>query len=252
MQKELAIILLSLAFIIQNCSNVDSEISKKNSILLDHLLTGSYILIYENEMEVKGEMVGDSISVKYYSVNPEEYFSEFEESKTLKTHFTRDHRFNEILGQYAVRKNDSLILKGRNRQDFLLKDGIRDFYFYEGKVLNLHIVKSIQFEDSRIMFINYQDGVEAFSLLGLSLSKDERNNLIFYSDDVLNSMRDSTEIAFYKVNSNKLDTLLSVQTKWFSNFSFFKNSNEIYYLHSVYEDGYKMKSTYAKMEIIYK
>jgi hypothetical protein len=41
---------------------------------------------------------------------------------------------------------------------------------------------------------------------------------------------------------------LNVEVDWFTSFSFFDDENNLYYIHSFYDENFEIKSTYAKME----
>ena len=251
MQKSLFLKLIFI-LVLFSCTKFDKDIIASNQQLLNHLKNGNYILPDENELNVSGEIQGDSISIKYYSVQPEEYFKAFVNSHRKRKHFTREVKFNEGLGENAIRKNDSLILKGERGKRYVLKDSVRDFYFYEDKLSIYHVVKTIQFEDSRTMFINQKNGKEEFSFFGLSTKTSTEDSLIFYSDNFLHQMRELTPIGFFRMEKGTLDTLFFEDTSWFVNFAFFQNSDEMYYCHSIYEDGINLKSSFAKMEITQK
>ncbi|MFY0683918.1 MAG: hypothetical protein JXR20_05145 [Balneola sp.] len=248
MRVALLIFLISLSIFFTSCDGKKNRIRQENKELICHLKSGSYTLVEENEIEVNGSFENDSLLVEYFSVSPEEYYEAFESVGYLQKHFTRKEKINEDLSQKAYRKNDSLILVGKSK-NYILTENVRDEYFYEGIIGNLHIIRAMEFEDLNTYFISTTNGKVIHTKIGSSVATIPEKGLVLYSDNFLNHLRDSTETSLYQVENESLHNLVTIHSSWFASFAFFKNRDELYYLHSFYENNASMKSSYAKMEI---
>jgi hypothetical protein len=248
MRVALLILLISLSLFFTSCDGEKNRIRHENKELIDHLKSGNYILVEENEIDVNGSFGNDSLLVEYFSVSPEEYYEAFESVGYLQKHFSRKEKINEGFGQNAYRKNDSLVLVG-NSKNYILTENVRDEYFYEGRIGNLHIIQAMEFEDINTYFISSKNGKVVYTKWGASVAIYPDEEIVFYSDNFLNRLRDSTETSFYQIENDNLKKLVTIKSKWFAGFAFFKHPDELYYLHSFYENNSSMKSSYAKMKI---
>jgi hypothetical protein len=107
----------------------------------------------------------------------------------------------------------------------------------------------MEFEDINTYFISSKNGKVVYTKWGASVAIYPDEEIVFYSDNFLNRLRDSTETSFYQIENDNLKKLVTIKSKWFAGFAFFKHPDELYYLHSFYENNSSMKSSYAKMKI---
>lgn len=242
------ILLISISLFFTSCDGEKNRFRLENKELIDHLKSGTYILVEENEIEVNGSFGNDSLLVEYFSVSPQEYYQAFESVGYLQKYFSRKEKINEGFGQNAYRKNDSLILVG-NSKNYILTENVRDKYFYEGRIGNLHIIRALEFEDVNTYFISSKSGKVVYTKRGASVATYLDEEIVFYSDNFLNELRDSTETSLYQIENDSLINLVTIKSKWSANFAFFKHPDELYYLHSLYENNSSRKSSYAKMKI---
>lgn len=245
---------LGLLVLLSACvKNSDrDEIVSRNKELLVHLKNSKGVLIDENNMEVSGQFEGDSMLVEYYSVSPGEFYKAAEESEEYIKSFSHEDRFNEVFGDDVYRIEDSLLIVSADGKRTLFEDDARErsWFFYENKLGNLHVIKSIQFEDAETLFLSSQTGEIEFNLMGIRVATNSKERLVFYADVMNVDLKDSTEVSFFRVNSSdSLDTLVTVYTEWFPRFAFFKNPHQLYYVHSVFDGNRILQSSYAKMEI---
>ena len=124
-------------------------------------------------------------------------------------------------------------------------------YFLENKINNYFIIKTTQFEDAETIFLNSETGKQEFCFLGISSYTDAKNSLMFYSSPMRSVIDDPALICIFKIETNKIDTLLYQKTEWYPKYAFFdKDSSWIFYIHSFYDSAsYKLKSTFAKIEL---
>jgi hypothetical protein len=234
---------------------VDSDISLRNVELFEYIRDSTSIFIKTNELDVSGYFEGDTLRVKYFSVSPDEYFTAFKESEDYISLFLRESRFNERLGEGVYRKNDSDLIIDIDGKSFIFNDNKseRSWFYYEGKFGEFHLIRSIQYEDILTYYLNSKTGnIEKLLALG-NMATNISERLVFYSEfPTPIYSKDNTEITIFQVNSDRRDTLLFVQSDWFSMFPFFKNPHELYYIHNIYDDQDGLQSSYAKMEISWK
>ena len=112
---------------------------------------------------------------------------------------------------------------------------------------------SYRSEDILTYYLNTKTG-ELNEILRFGiLTTNQKKRLVFYSEyPVPVYSRDNTKIILIQVNSESVDTLMSVQTDWIAEIAFFKNHNELYYIHSTIDSNLVWHSSYAKMEIYWK
>lgn len=227
-----------IVFLLQSCANRNSMIENKN-------LIKNKLQIFENidSIEVKGEIINGNKRLIYESVDEEEFFRKLKVNIKEIRYFSRDKAFNENI-KLKERYNSLNICKQENLNDR------PEICFYHSLIGDFLIIQKVHFEDTETFLIDIRDKNVEKNLLGMSISVNSEKNLFFYNDNSVFSPEDNTKIVLLKVNNSKIEKVFSSEVNWFTSFSFFdKNSNYIYYLHSYYNDQYKIISTYAKMEI---
>jgi hypothetical protein len=246
------ILFFAIAFsLLGGCAkkNMEEKQLISNEELLDFLLSNNLLKV-SNEIDIDGQLESERLLVNYFSVSPEEYFEAFKNNSKSINFFNRDIRKNELLKHGSERQNDSLLIIRTYYKDIIFKDyKNRSKFFYEGKVNQLHIVKSYEFEDSFTYFIDAKTGDIVNKLIGPLVQFDPDENLILYSDGAVFDYSQLTEVSLFEATLFGLETLLTDHNQWVVSRAFFTNENEIYYVHSAYGDGYGFRSTFAKMVI---
>lgn len=248
----LILISMQIILLIGCSSNAKRELScsERNAQLLIYLKAENELL-KKNEINIDGQLEGDSISVKYKSIEPGEYYKAFEENAECINYFSHGTRINEVLREGATRKNDSLLTIEGYDKNITFKDNkkSRTKFLYENEANDFHIVKSYEFEDAYTYFVNKWTGEIDYKLWGTLVEVYPKEDLLFYTNGTVFGYDQKTEVSFFRVNTNGIDTLLNAQTKWFASHTFITSPYEIYYVHRAYDESSGMKSSYAKMEV---
>lgn len=192
----------------------------------------------------------DSIKIVYYSISKKDFFSAMDKNKKNIQIFNNDYKLNE-----EKRFRDGNQIKIKNKKDSIqfidlpLTKQIRPIkYFINGRTGDFYIVKKIHFEDAETYFFDANNLNLVKKLWGITSSFNNKNSLVFYTNNFFFHPEDKTQLSFLKTDKNKVKYLLNLEVDWFTNFSFFDDKNNLYYIHSYYDEKFEIKSTYAKME----
>lgn len=256
--KTLLIYLKILMFILifSGCNSPkDKEVSTQNQNVITILKDSVFSFAKIDEFEVNGEIETGLMKINYYSVSEDEFLNAVRENSERIRFFRRNLKINE--NNFQRRKGNLIRLESSsefiNLSDLKAsKTNRARNYFLEGKVGDYFVVKRIEFESKETILVNSKTLQEEFYLYGLSSCISHQEPIMFYCNTFRVTPDDDHEISFFKTDNNTIDTLLKSRTQWFTEFSFFADNNarSIYYIHSSIDD-YVLRSTYAKMDIVY-
>lgn len=207
------------------------------------------------EVNIQGQLQGTKAEIKFNSVSKDDFFVALKANKENVRHFSRTIKFNENVDCNIGNRNETTLKVG-DKENFIylvdLKENKKHYarnFFLENRVGHYYVVKRIQFEDAETILWNSKTGEVDVFIFGTSVCTNSRDSLLFYSSTFMVTPEDVNPICLMKVKPDRIDTLLHVDTEWFTNFSFFHNKDSsIYYIHNYYED-YKLKSTFAKIDL---
>ncbi len=255
--KTLLIYLKILIFIliISGCGSPKEKVSTDNENLIKILKDSVFSFAKINEFEVKGEIETELMKINYYSVSEDEFLNAVRKNSERIRFFRRNLKINE---SHYQRRTGNYLRLGSNSEFIYLSDlkpsntNRARNYFLEGNVGDFFVVKRIEFESKETILVNSKTLQEEFYLYGLSSCISHQEPIMFYCNTFRVTPDDDHEISFFKTDNNTIDTLLKSRTQWFTEFSFFDDNNarSIYYIHSSIDD-YVLRSTYAKMDIVY-
>lgn len=198
----------------------------------------------------KNQMENDSIKIIYYSITKSEFFNAMYKNEKNIQFFNSDYKLNEDI---RFRKENQITLTNTIdtiRFIDLPSTNINrpSYYFLQGIIGDFYIIKKIHFEDADTYLYNSKSLNLGKELSGITSSFESNKSLLFYIYNPFFSLKDSSQLSFLKTNKNQVKYLLNVEVDWFTSFSFFDDENNLYYIHSFYDENFEIKSTYAKME----
>lgn len=209
--------------------------------------------IFKNVQEFSlnsNNIENDSIKITYYSISKKDFFNAMDQNKKNIQVFSKNYKLNE---EKAFRKGNQISIT--NKKDSiqfidlpLTKQNRPVKYFINGKIGDFFIVKKIEFEDAETYFFDTKNLNLVKKLWGITSSFNNNNSLVFYTNNFFFLPEDKTQLSFIKTDKNKIKYLLNIEVDWFTSFSFFDDKNNLYYIHSFYDENFEIKSTYAKME----
>jgi hypothetical protein len=190
----------------------------------------------------------DQVILKYNSVTEREFYKALLNTNYPVSYFTRDHSIGEKLRGQSTRNGDTLLVDLKSDSILLNTRNAHDTrYFYANKVGKYHMVKKLSFEEAITIFLSDECGTKIYD--GVSATPNEQGKLLFLSSNEQEYEWDSTQVSLIKVNGCSMDTLISCNPHWFSLFSFFTDSNEIYLAYAVVNDDGSYTITPVRMEV---
>ncbi len=254
--RNLAIITLLLILILVSCNRpVKSVFNDVDFDLLSFLKDSTTILSSISDTVINGKLKGSSVNAYFYSIPEEEFFAAINRNKNHIRYFNRNIKLNEYTENGIIYRTDSILkIEGEYGNMRLVdaneNENHRDVrFFLEGRVGAYYLIKRIQFEDAETIFWNSKTGKINLNLFGLSVCSNPKDSLVFYSNTFKVVPEEMTSVCLMKIHYSRVDTLLCVDTDWFTSFSFFdKKDSSIYYIHRFFDEN-KLKSIYAKMNL---
>ena len=252
--KKIAMVFWGCLLFFVSCDKSSQKNAERDADFLALLKDSTNVFRNIQEIEVNGELYDSNIILHFYSIPEEVFFTAVNRNNEHIRYFNRNIKLNEKR-EIGLGARDGAVLKiGCEHNYVYLVDILenrrhraRNFYF-EDRIGLYYIIKRIQFEDAETVFWNSVTGEEDLYLLGTSVYTNTKDSLIFYSNTLKVTLEDKNPVCLLKVNPSSIDTLLCVDTEWFTEFAFFdKEESSIYYIHCFYED-YVLKSTYARLD----
>ena len=248
-------LLIIISFSIISCKDSQKHYTTSDR-LINFLQDSTTLFSNIEQIIINGEIESSKVRLKFYSVSEKEFMLALRDNEKNVRFFTKKNKFNENLLLPEGNRVDSVLRIGNNKEYIYLVD-LRDRknfrarnFFLEDKIGNFFIIKRIQFEDSETIFWNNETKEEELYLSGISVCTNSKDLLVFYSSTFKVTPEDKNPVCLFSLKHNKVDTLLCINTDWFTHFSFFDmKDSSIYYIHSYYDDDI-LKSTYAKMDIL--
>lgn len=249
--KSNLLILLTVAISFFSCSDGRNERAEaRTNQLWQYIIDSTCILSHLEHMEINDSVEG----VKYYSVSKESFFESFKRNYRDIRVFDKKSNFNENLENELVSRDKySLKIKTKNGyKEFrdVKEDSInrrRSFFYYE-MLGNYHIIKTFHFEDASTFVLNGNTGTVDLTIPTLNVFMLKEDSLLFISDSWNTVVSNKASNYFIHIGNNKIDTIVNMNTNWFTNFAFFDNAEKsIYFIYEFYDQN-KIHSCYAKME----
>lgn len=230
------------------------ELTHLNVDVLTFLKDSSNLFKEIEEIELGGQISNANVNMHYYSIPEEEFFLALCENRDNIRFFDNNTKINEKRINQVNRHENGLRVgddinyiylvdlttnKYHHARNFFLEDWIDPYY----------IIKRIQFEDSETILWNSKTGEEDLYLLGVTSSTNV-NSLVFYSVGMYVTLQDDGfNLSLFRIDSGRIDAIIETYANWYTTFPFFdKTGTSIYYIHHFLEN-YKVRSTYAKMDI---
>lgn len=251
--KTMYIMCLLLMILLLACKDIQDSDNKKNanSDAISFLIDSTSILKNIVYIDIYGEIFNEKVKIIYYSIAEDIFFNALKNNRAEIKLFNKKHKINENFSYKNSLRNAS-VLRIDSFSFIDLPDSKKhyaSFYFLENKLGKYFIIKKIEFEDEITIFWNSYSGKEEYFLQGLSNCSRSEDSLMFYCFPNRGYPISAAPIGLLKIKENKIDTLITVRTEWFTRYAFFdKYSSSIYYIHSWF-DNFELKSTYAKMDL---
>jgi len=210
------------------------------------------IFNYVSKFEIPFDTIeNQKLSLVYTSVSETEFNDAISRNWHRVHFFDKNFKINELSG---FRSGDSLVLESKAGKKYFVDKIETDFarskrYYLQDSILNYFILKEMKFEDYSTLLVSKDSTNNAIIKEGFDLIVNERDSLLFYTDNFRTSPLDSSTLFISKIYMGKITQLIEHKINWMSEFHFFdKGRNRIYFVYSVYDGDYRIKSTFAKID----
>lgn len=250
--KVFYIVLFAIVACISSCKSESEDYTDENAMKLwQYLNDSTFILSGLKELEIHDSILG----FNYYSISKESFLEAFKRNYTTIRLFDKKTYLNEYLEKdLAIRTGKTLRIKTKNGfKDFknIKEDSLnREKKFFHYNVIgDYHLIKKFHFEDAMTLILNAKTDSIELILPTLNVFYSNEDSLLYVSDSRLTVIGNKTLNHFIRLDNNRLDTIASFATNWFTNFAFFDKSNKsMYFILEIYDQN-EISSCFAKMEI---